>query len=250
MVREASKQGLAFLLWGLCGCAGAAAPASAEQASDDPAGARGGATGGMSVAGAVGGLDSAAVQRVVQQVTPEVDRCVAAARKRLPYLGGHVGISLTVNRSGRTVEAFLPRTSLGDVDTEACILSAFTSKQWPRPVGGEVGKIEQSFDFSAGYDEPPRELSIDELGARMAADSEDGSSPLEAFVGQLDACRRGGGALAVTFYLDENGLVQAVGVGTADAAARAAVDCVTAIVKTTSFPASRDVYAKTTVTVP
>jgi len=197
-------------------------------------------------------LDRASVQRVVDKATPEVDGCVAKARKRLPYLGGHVSISLTVNTSGRAVDAYLPRTSLGDAETEACILKAFTSKQWPRPVGGEVGQIEQSFDFAAGYDEPPRELSVEELGARMAADSEEGSSPLAALRRQLDECRRdaGGGALAVTFYFDEDGFVQAVGVGTADAAGRAAVDCVTAIVKTTSFPSSQDVFVKATVTVP
>lgn len=257
MVRKVRQLGPAFLVCGLLGCAGAPGPTAGIGEQDDPSGdavARpaSGPAGGMSVAGTVGGLDRAAVQRVVDGATPEVDACVARARKRLPYLGGHVSISLKVNTSGRTVDAYLPRSSLGDVEAEACILKTLSSKQWPRPVGGEVGQIEQSFDFTAGYDEPPRELSVEELGARMAADATEGSDPLGGLVRQLDDCRRGagGGALAVTFYFDEDGFVQSVGLGTADAASRGAVDCVTAIVKTTSFPASRDIFVKATVTVP
>ena len=53
--------------------------------------------------------------------------------------------------------------------------------------------------------------------------------------------------LEVTMYLDEDGLVQSVGVGMGDESGHAAVSCIVTNVQTTSFPAPGDNFVKATV---
>ncbi len=232
----------------LVGCGGS------TPTPDDPTGVEAGDTaapagggGGFSSSSRVGALDKEAVRAAVGDVMRAVNRCIDDGRKRLPFLGGSVGVRLEVNTSGRASVAYLDQSTLGDHQVEACVLEAFQSHPWPRPVGGEVGEISQSFDFTAGHAELPDDWSAAELQERMQSDGS-----YDELLGKLRDCRAqaGAGRLEATMYLDEDGLVRGAGVAMGDPKGIDAVDCVVTTLQTTSFPAPRSNFVKVTVAVP
>ena len=97
----------------------------------------------------------------------------------------------------------------------------------------------------------PEEWSAEDSASKMNVDSEGGGA-FAQLSGQLDGCRKDAGAqtLTVTMYLDEDGLVQAVGLSSGDDKREQALRCVEAVVKTTSFPGPGGSFAKVTVKVP
>jgi hypothetical protein len=201
----------------------------------------------MQASQTVGGLDPDQVRRVVHRATGEVDRCMAAGRRRVAFLGGAIALSFTVDANGRASHAAVTHSSLGDRSVERCMLQALANKQWPRPVGGEVGKIDQRFDFEDPEDRDLARWDAEALARAMAAE-EDGQEAFDDFMDKLRGCQEeaGGGGLAVTAYLDEDGIVQSVGMAPAAGEAPAGGDCVDTLVKTTSFP-SAGTFVKVTV---
>lgn len=205
----------------------------------------------LSVGGTIGGLDEKEVRKVIHGAWPEVNRCLREGRKKLPFLGGNIGVSVTVGSTGRADEVFLQESTLGEHGVETCIVKAFRAPQWPRPVGGKVGKVEQSFELTSGHADPPLSWTPAELQRRMAKEAEGDERPFDELLTTLRACKSdaGAGPLRVTMYLDEDGFVQGLGVAMSDFAGHQAVDCITTAMKTTSFPAPEDNFAKVTLEV-
>ena len=238
----------------LAGCGGSAAQGDA---APDLLVTRGSASSrandeGMAATATVGGLDRRAVQRTFAQAFSEIRGCVDRGRQRLPYLGGEVGLAIRIGPTGQLVAAELSRSTLGDAETERCILRALRARRWPRPVGGQIGEASQSYGFEPPVTDPPRVASTEELREAMARSAEPGEQPFDELIAQLERCRQqaGAGSLAVTFYLDEDGMAQSSGVsGEGEAPARAA-PCVATVIATTSFPGLGAPFVKVTVRLP
>lgn len=205
----------------------------------------------MTSEGTVGGLDEKEVQLVIQRAWPDVNRCIRKGRATLPMLGGDVGIDITVGTTGKASEVFIHTSTLGHHEVEACIIEAFRKPQWPRPIGGKVGKVGQTFSFASSHAEPPLSWSADVLEQGMKKEADDGEDPFSDLIATLEGCKddAGTGPFRVTMYLDEDGFVQAAGMGMSDALGVGAVECVVQTMKTTSFPAPEENYAKVTVDV-
>ncbi len=205
----------------------------------------------LMVKGTIGGLDKQAVHAVIQKAQPDVARCIRKGQKKLPFLGGQLGISITVGSTGRATEVYLHDSTLGDHEVEACVVKAFRKQSWPRPVGGKLGKVEQTFEFTAGHSEPPSDWTADTLEAGMAQEAEGDEKPFDELMQALNACRSEArtGPLQVTMYLDEDGFALSVGMAISDARGTKAITCVVTTMRTTSFPAPGDNYAKVTVQV-
>jgi hypothetical protein len=208
----------------------------------------------MAAMGEVGALDRAEVDKTFGSATPEVDRCLAAGRKRIPQLGGGIAVFLRVDRDGRAVTGELRRSTLGDRESADCILDVYRRQQWPRPIGGKFGEIEHNHDFSVADADPPLVWTAAELDQAMAAEASTSAepaagSPFAALTEQLSRCKSeaGAGPLEATFYLDEEGFVSTVGFGSD--AQYPAYDCVSTVLKTTSFPSPGHTPAKVTVAV-
>jgi hypothetical protein len=229
-------------------CAGCSATPRAGSAGDEISSGAAGET--LETGGEVGGMDRDEVRKVVRRVAPKVEGCIANGRKKLPQLEGEVRVFVRVDRGGRAIESYLPRSTLGDHGAEECILRAFAAPAWPRPVGGDTGEISQSFAFEAAVERPPEAWSPSELAAAMRAEADDGA--YQELLKGLDGCRNEAGVerIDVTMHLDEDGLVQGVGLGSGDSRARKAVSCVVALVTTTSFPSPGESGAKVTLGVP
>jgi hypothetical protein len=211
----------------------------------------------MAAMGEVGALDRAEVDKAFGRAMAEVDRCLAAGRKRVRQLHGSIEVFLRVDRNGRVASSELRRTTLGDRESADCILEVYGRQQWPRPIGGKFGEIEHSHNFSVADADPPLVWSSAELRAAMAADASSStepsaSSPFDALTEQLGRCKSEAGlpTLEATFYLDEDGFVATLGLGAGGEKQAAAYDCVATLLKTTSFPSPGHTPAKVTVTAP
>jgi hypothetical protein len=200
--------------------------------------------GGPVVGGTVGALDAAGVHRAIAKAMVRADGCLTTARKRLPVVGGEVALHVVVDANGRTAGVELRRSTLGHHEAEACIVKAFESQDWPRPVGGETGLVDHTMSLTPGTDEPAREWTADRLRDAMARDG----GGYDDLLRKLGECKSeaGVGPLQVTVYVDEDGIAQSVGVSGSDGRAHEAASCVDAIVRATSFPPSADPYVKVT----
>lgn len=247
------------------GCSSAAQQADAPRADGADGRASQGAAGeSMSAMGETGALNKADVQATFQRAMPSVNRCVAAGRERLPFLSGDIEIFLRIDVNGRADAAIFTQSTLGDHRVEDCILKVFRGQQWPRPVGGRVGEVVQTFGFSRDPDEEaPLEWTAESLAAAMAAeaaaDAEEaggepaaGPPPFAELEQKLDACRREAGVsrLQLTMHFDEDGMPRGVGLSSPDEGARKALECVKTTIETTSFPSPRSNFAKMTLTIP
>lgn len=237
------------LPWWMLACVACASDpkSDAADASDTPT--QTDDASGFSSSQNVGGLDPDQVKAAVHRITPEVDRCVEKGRKRLPILGGEVALSVTVGAGGRAEATYVSHSTMGDQSVERCIVEVFRSQQWPRPVGGKIGKIDQHFEFDSG--EELISWQGAELERAMSAE-EDGKGAFEELKKKLSECGTEAGAtrLEVTLYLDEDGIAQTAGVASSDGKAAKAGACVETVVKTTSFPAPGRSFTKVTVSIP
>lgn len=245
-----SRFGVAVVVsgWLLLGCSSSVPVAQETTTTSSHASGRR-ASSGMRASATIGGMNQEAVETTSRSALPEARGCLDEGRRRAPYLGGDVEIFLRVDRQGRAIVVLLPRSTLGDHDVEACILEALRNKQWPRPVGGEVGEIRQSFSFAAPDDQPvPRDWSGEALAQAWAA-VDDGKAYGE-LLSKLNDCRSDAklDRLGVTWYVDEDGMAGGFGVASDDENARSAIDCLATVVTTTSFPEPGREGAKVVVT--
>ncbi|MBW2525734.1 MAG: AgmX/PglI C-terminal domain-containing protein [Deltaproteobacteria bacterium] len=250
-------------------CGGSPAQGTDAQSADGVDATRGASAGGgeesMSVSGETGALSKEDVQATFRRAMPAINRCVAAGRKRLPFLSGDVGLFLQVDLQGRAATTVLTKSTFGDHQVEDCLLKTLRSQQWPRPVGGKIGEVIQSFSFDRDPDEEePIQWTAQSLAEAMAADAaadaeEDGADeptsgppPFDELKAKLDQCRQRVGAsqLLLTMHFDEDGMPRGVGLSSPDAGGRQALDCIKTTIETTSFPSPRSNFAKMTMSIP
>jgi hypothetical protein len=168
--------------------------------------------------GDIGGLSQEDVEEQFQALRPRLVDCVRKASGRLTEIGGRVTLRMRMDRSGNVRWAYLTDSTLGDRDTERCVLREVQSRTWPRPLSGE-GLAESSFEVEPA--EVPRTLpsykaSLLAQRARVAT----------------SRCRKGiRGAFQATVYVGHGGDVIAVGVAPPNETAEQASDCVAEAVR-------------------
>jgi hypothetical protein len=134
------------------------------------------------------------------------------------------------------MHAHLKRSTIGDRATEKCMLDVLRSKNWPEPVGGEVGIAQSGIGFDMINDvREPTEWS-----------SEDAAPGLDKLNGKLNACKHGKGGFEATLYVDTDGNVLAAGATPPDEEGEASVDCIVDALKGGTFPSPGSWPAKVT----
>ena len=211
--------GLGWMAWALvtacAGCAAAPPPTAATPAAIEQDSGHGRAT--PSMESEIGGLDETKVKQTFQRSSEKLSACYSKGSQRLPYLSGDVRFVIRIAKDGSARWAFVKDSSLGDRETETCMLAVLKSALWPRPLGGE-GLAENSFSFEPGGDErPPVAWRPEQLG-----------SSYRNAKGALAQCRRKSGTkgLKATFYVETDGKPAAIGVSSADERGEAAVTCI------------------------
>ncbi|HYP78612.1 MAG TPA: AgmX/PglI C-terminal domain-containing protein [Polyangiaceae bacterium] len=191
----------------------------------------------VSTSAEIGGLNEEKVDKTFQRALSDFQRCLDDGAKRVEFLGGSVSFFLKIDADGKVDHAHLEKSTIGDRETEKCMLDSLRNKKWPKPVGGMHGLARKSFDF-----DPPNDV--------RAPTSWDGEHVTDA-VGKLSkkvsACKKGeSGAFEATLYVATDGSVMAAGVTPPSEAGESDVDCLVATLKAATLPSPGSWPAKVT----
>ncbi|HEX9620430.1 MAG TPA: AgmX/PglI C-terminal domain-containing protein [Polyangiaceae bacterium] len=182
---------------------------------------------GLEVSGEIGGLNQEKVDETFTTTLGDLERCLNDGAERVEFLGGSVSFLVKIDLSGRLSHAFVEQSTLGDRETEKCMLSALRARDWPKPVGGDVGLARKSFEFDPPSDvRPPTPWSDEMLDDALGELKE-----------ELGDCGNGSlGSVTATMYVDTDGSVLAAGIAADDEAGEDAADCLAATLKGATFP--------------
>ncbi len=189
----------------------------------------------------IGGMNQYDVEDTFTRLQDPIFSCVRDGTDRLREMGGKFSVKLRVNKKGSVISAYLAQSTLGDRETERCVLEVARSVSWPKPLGGE-GIAERSFDVDPSV-EPVQWKAEKVRSARKS-------------LGQkLDKCYREvigsarvpeEGAFTATAYIDARGKVVAAGVAPPHAAGERAADCLVDALRATKFGSPGRKAAKVT----
>lgn len=180
----------------------------------------------LDVSAEIGALDEGKITKAFGASLKKLERCLADGAKRVEFIGGQAGFFVKIDLQGRVVHAHLEKSSLGDRETERCMLDALRAAQWPAPVGGQVGLARKGFDFDPPNDvRPPTEW-----------DSGRVSGSIGSRAGEIKKCKGGApGSFSATAYVGTDGRVLAAGVAASDEQGEAVVDCLVGVLKGMKF---------------
>ena len=194
----------------------------------------------MSIEGQLGTIAPANVRRVMHDAEAALMSCYTRRVEALPCLAGRVELRLRVSEDGAVRWAIPTRSTLGDRDTERCMVEAASALRFEPPCGGEA-EVTTALDMEGG---PDRRPATDWAAQRVEV-------ALRARRTALAACRRGDRSpLQVTVYVAPDGSVAAAGAALASQESAAMTDCVLREVQALRLPTPGSWYARTTVTIP
>jgi hypothetical protein len=190
------------------------------------------------VSSEIGGLDESKVNAIFESSLSGLQRCLHQGSSRVEFLGGSVSFFVMIDISGKVEATYLEKSTLGDRDTEKCMLDALRAKSWPRPVDGDHGLARKSFDFDPPNDvRPPADYDQEHLSKALGKISD-----------KLASCKNGGGSFEATIYVATDGSVLAAGVTPPDKDGEESVDCLVSTLKSAAFPSPGSWPAKVTFT--
>lgn len=189
------------------------APTENEEASSTPA-----------ARSEIGGLNEEAVARAFERMNDDVQNCFAQGTTKISSLGGHVKMKLRIDPKGALRWAYMSESTLGDRDTEKCLLDAARGKSWPLPVGGD-GLAERAYDVDPPS--PVKELDPKKFKVALALVRK-----------ETPKCRKKGTwgtVFRVTAYLRYDGLPVSVGIAPPNEKGEDVIDCMIKIIKKVKF---------------
>lgn len=192
----------------------------------------------MAVMGDIGGLNQDQVERVFKRSQDALMKCVESGARRVEYLGGTVSFYLLIDQAGKVVHSHLKESTLGDRQTERCMLDALARQSWPKPVGGEKGKAEYD-----GLEFPLHE----DVREPIAWDAENLEEELGKLSEDIAQCKGSvDGTFTATMYVDTSGQPLAVGMTPPGEDGGEAIDCLVELLMGARFPSPGSWAAKVT----
>jgi len=233
------RAALAFVSLGLFACGAAVEKAPDDPVTDASSRDRGDRGPGISMESEVGALNEAAVTTAFQKSADGMLQCLKKASNRLPYISGVAGVYVRVGESG-VKYAYMKRSSLGDRDTEQCMLDIIRKQSWPAPVGGKEGFAENEFTF-----DPP-----DRVRMPVSWSEGDAGKTVEDAKKVLARCKAksASGRLTATLYVETDGSVLAAGVSGEQPGTEQAASCVVDGLKAIKLGSPGSFAAKLTLT--
>ena len=193
----------------------------------------------MSAESEVGGMNEEEVTQTFQHAQSRLMHCYEKGVERLPYLSGKIRFFVRIDEAGKAKSVHVSDSTLGDRETERCMVGILRGATWPSPKGGKEGHAESGFALEPQSD-------VREAVAWQASDAGKGVDEAKKV---LASCRSSSGAhgLKATVYVDTEGHVESVGVSGSDPAAEAAADCVVSAMKAVTFNSPGSYSAKLTI---
>jgi hypothetical protein len=225
----------------LCAC-GAAPKAEAEVAQPTRSSEETGADrpkNAPRVSQELGEIDPQEVDRVFAKIQSQFQACQKSGMTRIGPLAGDVKFFVRIGPLGRAKYVVLEDSTLGDFETERCMLSAAENASWPVPRGGNEAEARKGFSFDAGDERPPASWGVDKLDEAIAKHQND-----------LKKCTQGvRGSFKVTLYVGpEKKLGKAMGVGVSapNREGQEKNECIVDVVKSMKLPSPGGYLAKAT----
>jgi hypothetical protein len=189
------------------------------------------------MSGQLGSLDEGKVNETFATLVPRFGECLSQGSSRVEFIGGHVKFAIRIGLDGGAKWAYLSESTLGDRETERCMLNIAKSARWPIPEEGE-GQAQRAFDF----DPSPDVRDAVPWGADRI------SKALASARAKLGQCaHRAPGKYHATVYVQTNGTPMAAGVAPPDERGESGpVDCMVDVIKAMRFPSPGSWPAKVT----
>jgi len=202
-----------------------------EHRSHRPEGAK------MAASSEIGALDEGKVAQTFQDALGDLKQCLSAGAERNEFEGGDIAFFVKVDSNGKVVHAHAEHSTLGDRETEKCMLKVLRRKSWPRPQGGDIGLARNSFGFDMPNDtRPPTDWEAGRV-----------QKTLSTLGSKIDQCKRGsGGNFTATVYVDPDGAATSAGIASSDESGEDAADCLVDVLKTAKYPSPGSWTAKVT----
>jgi hypothetical protein len=183
----------------------------------------------------LGSMDPEAAQRTWNTLQASFDTCRRQGMQRVEYLHGDVKFFVRVGQDGRTRWAYYEDSTIGDRETETCLMDAVKAASWPRPSGGDA-EVRNSFGFDP-EGRAPASWTSDRIASVLGKNDTD-----------LLKCKKGLRAeVHVTMYVEahkKEGKVQAVGASVAAKDADEKIECILNEVRSWKLPSPGSWAAK------
>jgi hypothetical protein len=178
---------------------------------------------GASITGLMGTIPARAVSETMDNRMGHLARCFADRSDDVEFLEGDITLSFRVHTDGTVAWVYPSRSTIGDRETEVCILGVARGAHFPRPTGGEA-----EFTWGFGLD------AASDVRLPITWTSDHVMPTIEANRASIASCGRTG--FQLTAYVAPGGAVMAVGGTCPDADALAALDCVVSAVRGWTMP--------------
>lgn len=182
----------------LVGCGGSPPPKVEEPKVEETKTERSGPK--LQMSQELGSIDQRKVEQTFASlVQGQLESCHKQGRDRIEVLTGDVKVFLRIDGNGRVKYGFFEDSTMGDRETEKCILGIFNGTTWPKPEGGEA-EVRSGFGWGPGGEREPTSWPSDKVTTALV-ESKDVKK-------DVDKCKSGiKGDFKVTAYVepDEGG---------------------------------------------
>lgn len=228
---------IAWLAVAASACGGSAPAPAAPKAQAGPKEAAAKPKAKFAMSGQLGSLDEGKVNQTFETLVPRFGECLSQGSSRVEFIGGHVKFAIRITLDGAAKWAYLSESTLGDRDTERCMLNIVKGTRWPIPEEGE-GQAQRALDF----DPSPDVRDAVPWGPDRI------SKALASARAKLGHCaQRAPGKYHATVYVHTNGTAIAAGVAPPDERGEpGSVDCMVDVIKSMRFPSPGSWPAKVT----
>jgi hypothetical protein len=177
----------------LVGCGSSPPPKAEEPVKEDARSQSSGPK--LQMSQELGSIDQRKVEQTFSSlVNGALEGCHKQGRDRVEYLTGDVKVFLRIDGNGRVKYGFFEDSTLGDRETEKCIMGIFNGTTWPKPDGGEA-EVRSGFGWGPGGEREPTNWSSDKVTSALV-DAKDVKK-------DVDKCKRGiTGDFRVTAYVE------------------------------------------------
>jgi hypothetical protein len=132
-------------------------PVKEEAASHRPAGPT------PQVSQELGSIDPRKVEQTLANlVSGPLETCHKQGRDRIEFLTGDVKLFLRIDGNGKLKYGYFEDSTLGDRETEKCILGTLSNASWPKPEGGEA-EVRSGFGWGPGGEREPTSWPSDKI---------------------------------------------------------------------------------------
>ncbi len=190
---------------------------------------------GMAMMQEFGGMNEEKVNRTIERLYPSLSDCLMKGFQNVDFLGGEVAFLVKVNRDGQAKVAHAEHSTLGNYESEQCMLDTLEASRWPKPVGGRIGLARTSIAFDPPSDiRPPVHWTFEDI-----------EKTLEDHRETLEECGPGG-PFELTVYVGTSGQVMSAGISHTDDTGQDAASCLVDTVEQMEFGSPGSWPAKVT----